>query len=236
MRSGPRSRSRSSWRRREAAARRSVRLTMTPRPGPSIAVRRLDEALQVLGTPVVAASQAAVAVHALLHHHPAPVIGDDEAVQVEVEAVLHRGAVDLGDEPAGPGQRGAVEADALADLDQLRRRLPGMRATPAADMQAELVRHRLQPALQRPDHAGGDAGGVPVHPHHGAEGLEPEGVGQAPQELVAAVMVDDRLGDHRAEPGHAPAEPGGHPAVMQGQIGTAGPFRHGSSGTKTERS
>ena len=51
---------------------------------------------------------------------------------------------------------------------------------------------------------------------------------QPAQEFVAAVMVDDRLGDHGTQPGHAPAEPGGHPAVMQGQIGAAGPFRHGS--------
>ena len=49
------------------------------------------------------------------------VVGDDEAVQIEIEAVLHRGAVDLGDEAARLGERGAVEADALADGDELLR-------------------------------------------------------------------------------------------------------------------
>ena len=52
---------------------------------------------------------------------------------------------------------------------------------------------------------------------------------QTAQELVAAVVVDDRLGDHRAEPRHALAEPGRHPAAMQGQIGAARPSSHDSS-------
>ena len=51
------------------------------------------------------------------------VVGDDEAVQVELEAVLHGGAVDLGDEAAGLRERGAVEADPLADRDELLRGL-----------------------------------------------------------------------------------------------------------------
>ena len=88
---------------------------------------------------MVAARLPALAVHALLHDDPVAVVGDDEAVQVEVEAVLHRGAVDLGDEPAGLRERRAVEADALADRDQLVRRLPRMPAAAAADVDAELA-------------------------------------------------------------------------------------------------
>ena len=49
---------------------------------------------------MIAASLPLRAVHALLHHHPMAVVGDDEAVQVELKAILHRGAVDLGDQPA----------------------------------------------------------------------------------------------------------------------------------------
>jgi len=45
-------------------------------------------------------------------------------VQVKIEAVLHSGAVDLGDEPAGFGQPNPVKPDPLADGDQLARRLP----------------------------------------------------------------------------------------------------------------
>ena len=95
------------------------RLTMSPWPRAlDRRVRRVDEARQPLREPVIAARLPAVAVHALLHDDPAPVVGDDEAVQIEVEAVLHGGAVDLGDQPARPRERRAVEADALADGDQ----------------------------------------------------------------------------------------------------------------------
>jgi hypothetical protein len=55
-------------------------------------------------------------------------------VQVKIEAVLHSGAVDLGDEPAGFGQPNAVKPDPLADGDQLARRLPRMPAAAATDM------------------------------------------------------------------------------------------------------
>ena len=51
-------------------------------------------------------------------------------------------------------------------------------------------------------------------------------MGQTAQELVAAIVVDDRLGDDRAEPRHALAEPGRHPAVVQRQIGAARPSSH----------
>jgi hypothetical protein len=87
---------------------------------------------------VIAARLAGVAVHALLNHHPAPVVGDDEAVQVEVEAVLYGGAVDLGDEAARGRELVAVEADPFADRDELVRRLPGMGAAPAANVQPQV--------------------------------------------------------------------------------------------------
>ena len=192
-------------------------------------VRRLDEAFQIFREPMIAARESAVAVHALLHDHPFAVVGHDEAVQIEIEAVLHRGAVDFGDEPAGRGQRRAVEADALADGDQLLRRLARMRAAAAADVEAEFARERREAAFQRADDAGGDAGGMPVHAHDGAERLEPEGMRQTAQEFVASVMVDDRLRDDRAEPRHALAEPCRHPAVVKRQIGAARPSSHVAS-------
>ena len=133
-------------------ARRSVRLTISPWLWPvDRGVRLVDEALQAFRQPVIAARLPALAVHALLHHHPVAVVGDDEAVQIEVEAVLHRRAVDLGDQPAGLRQRRAVEADALADRDQLLRRLPRMLAAAAADMDAELAceRRRARASARR---------------------------------------------------------------------------------------
>jgi hypothetical protein len=46
-------------------------------------------------------------------------------MQVQVEALLQSGAADLGDKPAGAGQRLAVEADAMAQRHQFVRRAAG---------------------------------------------------------------------------------------------------------------
>ena len=192
-------------------------------------MRLLDKALQALGQPVIAPGLFAVAVHALLHYDPAPVVGDDEAMQIEIEAVLHRGAIDLGDQPARLGERGAVEADLFADRDEFVRRLPRMLAPAAADVKPEFACERGKAAFQRAEHAGGDARGMPVHAHHGAERLEPEGMRQTAEQFVAAVMVDDRLAHRRPEPRHAAGEPGRHTPAMQGEIGAAGALRHEGS-------
>jgi hypothetical protein len=42
-------------------------------------------------------------------------LGDEEAVKLKVEAVLHGGAIDLGHQPAPPSERRAVEPDAVTD-------------------------------------------------------------------------------------------------------------------------
>ena len=150
-------------------------------------VRLLDETLQALGQPMIAASRAARIVHALLDDGPVAIIGDDEAVQIEVETILHGGAVDLRHQPADVGERGAVDPDPLADRGEFKRRLSRLLAAAAADMDSEFARERLEPSLQRADHARGDAGGMPVHAHDRAERLEPERMSEATQQLVAAV-------------------------------------------------
>ena len=115
-----------------------------------------------------------VAVHALLHDRPFAVVGHEEPVQVEIEAVLDGGAVDFGDEAARAGEPGAVETDALAQQAQFVRRLSRMLAPAAADVDAKFARKRSQPALEGADYAGRDAGRVPVHAHDCTERLEPE--------------------------------------------------------------
>ena len=180
------------------------------------AVRRVDEILHVGGMPMVAARLACIAVHALLHDGPLAVIGDEEAVQVKVEAVLHGGAVDLGDEAAGARQRRRVEPQAVAKRAQLIGRLAGVAAAAAAHVDAELVLQRCQAALEGADDAGGNPGRMPVHAHHGAERLEPEGMRQAAEKFVAAVVVNDGLADDGAERGHARGQPRGHAPAVQG--------------------
>ena len=100
-------------------------------------VRFVDEAPQTFGEPVIAPGLAAIAVHALLDHDPVSVIGDDEAMEIEIKPILDRRAVDLGDQPARLGERHAVKTDPVADRDKLMRRLARVTAAPAADMDAE---------------------------------------------------------------------------------------------------
>src|SRR6202161_2488553 len=122
---------------------------------------------------MVAPSRAARVVHALLDDGPFALVGDDEAVQIEVETVLHGGAVDLRHEPADGGERGAVDAPPLADRREFKRRLSRLFAAAAADMDSEFAREGLEAALQRGDHARGDGRGGPVDAHDRAGRMAP---------------------------------------------------------------
>jgi hypothetical protein len=64
-------------------------------------MRRIDEALQSFGDPMITSSLPELAVHPLLDDHPPPIVRDNKTVQIEIEAVLHRAAVDLGNQSAG---------------------------------------------------------------------------------------------------------------------------------------
>src|SRR5260370_32616470 len=90
------------------------------------AVRLVDKTLETFRMPVIAPRLALVAVHALLHHGPFGVVGDEKTVQIKLKAVLHGGAVDFCDETAGACQRRAVETDALAERRQFLRRAARM--------------------------------------------------------------------------------------------------------------
>jgi hypothetical protein len=58
-----------------------------------------DKTLQAFGKPVIPASLLAVAIHSLLDDNPLATVGHNEPVQIEIKAILHGGAIDLGDEP-----------------------------------------------------------------------------------------------------------------------------------------
>src|SRR5580700_10062870 len=100
-----------------------------------------------------------------------------------------------------------------------------MIAPPAADMKSEFVAERRQPAFERAQYAGGDAGRMPIHSHHRAERLKPEWMRQPAQKFVAPVVMDDGLGHDSAKPRHAVGQPFRHVAVMERQISAAG-FLH----------
>ena len=199
---------------------------MSPTGRPSIAAcGSSTNAPGALPEPVVAPGLTARAVHPLLHDDPRPVVRDDEAVQVELEAVLHRRAVDLRHQAARAHERRARPARRDRRARQLVGRAPRMPPAAAADVKPELALDRPEAALERADHAGGDPRRVPVHPHHRAERLEPERVRQPAQHLGAPVLVRDRLDDHAAEARHARREPGGHAPAVQGQVGGSGRAR-----------
>ncbi len=125
-------------------------------------MRVIDEAGEAFREPVIAAREARATVHALLHDGPLPIGGQHETVQIEIEPILQGGAVHLRHQPAGAREGRAVDADAIADRGQLVRRAAGMRAAAAADIETEFVLPRAQSTFERADHAGGDAGGMPV--------------------------------------------------------------------------
>src|SRR5690242_20399229 len=67
---------------------------------------------------------------------------------------------------------------------------------------------------------------MPIHPHHGAKALEPEGVSEPAQEFVAAVFLADGFGDDGAELAHAAREPLRNAPSMERKIGAAAALSH----------
>ena len=56
--------------------------------------------------------------------------------------------------------------------------------------------------------------------------MRPEWVGEAAQQLVAAIMMDNRFAHHRAEAGHAICQPTWHLPAMQRKIGASSSLCH----------
>ena len=132
-------------------------------------MRLVDEIGKTDRVPVIAPGLALPLVHALLYHRPFAVARHEKSVQIQFEAVLDCGAVDLSDKPARFGERRSVESDLVAEFGQLLRRFARMPAATAADVNAKFALQRAKATLQRSDHAGGNAGGMPVHSHHRAK-------------------------------------------------------------------
>jgi hypothetical protein len=190
------------------------------------AMRFIDEALQSLGMPMITARLPLLSVHALLHDGPLPVRGRDEAMQIEIEPVLHRCTVDLGNKAACTNEPPAVQTNAIAENIQFVGRPTRMLAAAAADENAELILQRSKAALQCTDDARCDSRRVPVHAHDGPEKLEPEGMRQAREKFIAAVMMHDSFGDEPPECRHPSCEPGRYASAMQGKVSNACTLGH----------
>src|SRR4051795_12747148 len=96
-----------------------------------------------------------------------------------------------------------------------------MKPAAAADVEAELTGARVEPALQRPHYRRRDAGGMPVHAHDAAVGLEPERVAQSREEGGPTVVDDDAFGNRGPKRRHPRGKPRRYPAPMQRKIGDA---------------
>jgi hypothetical protein len=101
-----------------------------------------------------------------------------------------------------------------------------MFAAAATDMNPKFIRERRQAPLQGADHARCDTRGMPIHAHHCAKGLEPEWVGKTAQQLVSAILMDNRFAHHRAEAGHAICQPLWYLPAMQRKIGASSSLCH----------
>jgi hypothetical protein len=77
-----------------------------------------------------------------------------------------------------------------------------MLAASTADMNAEFIVERRQSAFERSNDVRCNARGMPVHAHDGTERLKLEGICEASQQLVPAIVMDDRLGHDGTQPGH----------------------------------
>src|SRR6516165_2439097 len=96
-----------------------------------------------------------------------------------------------------------------------------MLAPPTAHMNPEFFLQRGQATLQGADHARGDARGMPIHAHNGSKRLEPEGMREPTQEFVAAIVVNNRLANDRAQASHTTCQPFWYVPAMQRQISTS---------------
>src|SRR3979411_2853215 len=94
-----------------------------------------------------------------------------------------------------------------------------MLAAAAANVNAQFVRTRIQAVLERAAAGRGDDGGMPVHAHHRSEGLEPERIAEAREQLRWTVVMQNALGDRSTQPAHSYREPGRHSAAVQREVG-----------------
>ena len=71
-------------------------------------------------------------------------------MEIEIEAILHGGAIDLGHQPACARQAISIDTRADAERQELIRCFAGMLAASAADMEPKLIVHRSKPAFESP--------------------------------------------------------------------------------------
>ena len=178
-----------------------------------------DKVLDGFSQPVIAAGPAGLFVHALLDHAPRALRRKEERVMIQVVSVLHGGRIDFGAHPRSVDQplAGGDRVPLGCGVDLLGRFAADGALAPR-HQDAQIGAAPPGRFLQR---AAGDrrhAGTVPVEAQHAPQGLKPPRVGQPPQHLVRAELVDDRHRDRLRQLGHPPKQPRRRFAGMQRQL------------------
>lgn len=142
-------------------------------------------------------------------------------MQVELKAVGNGVVVHARGEPAGAGQFIAIQPGSAGEFTEFIGRSLRVPAASAADGKAQLGETRIEPALERSHNGGGDAGRVPIHPHHAAQSLKPERIAQACEELRWPIEQNNLFGDGSSKQRHALSQPWRNMPAMEREIGRA---------------
>src|SRR6516165_6899493 len=95
-------------------------------------------------------------------------------------------------------------------------------SAPAADVQSQFCRARIESSFQGAGHRRSNTGRMPIHPHDGSESLKPIRIAEPGKKRRMAVMEKNTLDDSRPELRHTVGEPGRHTATVQRQVCDAG--------------
>jgi len=178
--------------------------------------RRVGESKSLPTCPIamVASRLTLLFIHALLDHAPLAVDRREKAVQVQVVAILDRGAVDLRDQPARAHQRVRIDPGALPHLNELRRRAARVSAFAAQTNRPSSVRTGARPRFNAPMTLvvmPEECQSIPMTaPNAGTKTGR-----QAMKQFVTAIVMHDRLNDHPASAAmrtDSQAAPGRHGA------------------------
>ncbi len=129
--------------------------------------------------PVIAASEARGGIHALLDHSPLARTGDDEGMEIELEAVRDGVVIDARSQAAGASQILSVEASGIAEREKFDGSFCGVLAATAAKGETEFGGARIQATFEGTENGSSDSRRVPIHAHYATESLKPERITQA---------------------------------------------------------
>jgi hypothetical protein len=149
-----------------------------------------------------------------------------EGMVVKLVPILHSSAVDFGGHAARTHERAGIDGQLVAPLTNFERSLTGRNTLTPLGVNAEFVFETAEPLFERPGDRGGNPAGMPVETEYTAEGLEPERIGQATQQLLGTAIGNDMCGDFAREARHPRKQPRWRAAGMQRKVGEAGATGH----------